>query len=75
MLATVLERAGEVRSWIMSGTEEVLEEWPVWVYWGVGWGTQSSDYLLLATEVFQYFKTAMTLCIKCGVSAVWNWSS
>ena len=33
----------------MGGTEEVLEEWPVWVYWGVRWGTQSGDYLLLDT--------------------------
>ena len=29
---------------------------------GVGLGTQSSDCLLIDTEVFQYFKTAMTLC-------------
>lgn len=29
-------RAGEIRSWIMGGTEEVLEEQPLWVYWG--WG-------------------------------------
>ena len=57
----------------MGGTEEVLEEWPVWVYWGVRWATQSGDYLLLDTEVLQCFKTAMTSCIQCGVSAVWNW--
>lgn len=37
------------------GNGEVSEDWPVWL----GDGTQSSHYLLLDTEVFQYFNTAM----------------
>lgn len=58
MLAMVSEQSREVRYWIMRRTGDVLEEWPVWMgSWGVGWGMQRSDYLLLDNEVFPCFST------------------